>query len=274
MRFKSILIAFFSFVYIAFIGITSAAMFCIAFLIKCLTFFFDKRLIILNLFSSFWASLYIWCMPMWRVRIYGRNKLDMSKSYVFVSNHQSQLDILVAYRLFFPFRWISKSEIFRLPFIGWNMILNGHVAIKRGNKHSVAQMMDQCEQLLKNNISIIIFPEGTRSKTGHVQPFKPGAFILAKNMKKPIQPLVINRTKNALPKHTMKLQKKTEMTLTVLDEIPYDEFKMLEVDQIAQMVREKIMFHVEEHKHESLTAPAMCKDDILSKNIDTSLSSQ
>ncbi len=247
MRFKGPAYILLSYAYIAFIGISSAFLFAVACVIRIVTWPFDRRLIILNLFSSFWASLYLWCMPLWSVRISGRDKMDMKKSYVVVSNHQSQLDILVAYRLFFPFRWVSKAEVFKLPFIGWNMVLNGYVKLKRGDKQSVKQMMEQCENLLERNISIIIFPEGTRSKTGIVKPFKPGAFILAKKMKKPILPLVINNTKDALPKHSLVIKGRQRMEIKVLDEIPFSQFSHLEVEQIAQMVRKVISSHVREN---------------------------
>ncbi|MCP3876471.1 MAG: 1-acyl-sn-glycerol-3-phosphate acyltransferase [Desulfobacteraceae bacterium] len=247
MSFKSLRILFFSYAYISFVGLSSAILFSVALVIRISTHFFDKRLIILNLFTSFWASLYIWCMPKWSVKISGRGKMDMQKSYVLVSNHQSQLDILVAYRLFFPFRWISKAEVFLLPFIGWNMVLNGHVRLKRGDKESIKEMMTQCEQLLKQNISIMLFPEGTRSKSGIVKPFKKGAFILAKKTRKPILPLVINSTKDALPKHSLKIQGKYQMQIRVLDEIPFSTFEHMEVDDIANMVQKIISSHVKEH---------------------------
>ncbi|MBU1341179.1 MAG: 1-acyl-sn-glycerol-3-phosphate acyltransferase [Proteobacteria bacterium] len=247
MRFKNIGIIFFSYAYIAFVGLSSAILFVIACGIRLATLFFDRRIVVLNLFSSFWASLYTWCMPIWSVKITDREKMDMKKSYVIVSNHQSQLDILVAYRLFFPFRWISKAEVFLLPFIGWNMVLNGYVKLKRGDKESVREMMDQCEKLLEQNVSIILFPEGTRSKTGIIKPFKPGAFVLAKKMKKPILPLVINNTKDALPKHSLILRGRHRMEIRVLDEIPYSTFEHMEIDDIARMVQKTIASHVKEH---------------------------
>lgn len=247
MSFKTLGIFFFSYTYIAFVGLSSAVLFTIACFIRLVTQFFDNRLILLNLFTSFWASLYTWCMPIWSVNIIDRQKMDMKKSYVIVSNHQSQLDILLAYRLFFPFRWISKAEVFYLPFIGWNMVLNGHVKLKRGDKESVRKMIAQCEHLLKNNISIMIFPEGTRSETGMVKPFKPGAFILAKKMKKPILPLVMNNTKDALPKHSLMLRGRHQMEVKVMDEIPFSTFEHMEIADIANMVQNMISSQVKEH---------------------------
>jgi 1-acyl-sn-glycerol-3-phosphate acyltransferase len=239
--------AFYSYMYIAFIGISSMLMIPVACVIRLITLPFDKRIVINNLFSSFWASLYIWFMPLWTVKVKGRQKLNMKKSYVFVSNHQSQLDILVIYQLYFPMRWISKAAVFKLPFIGWNMLLNGYVKLKRGDKQSVYQMIEQCELLLEQNVSIMMFPEGTRSKTGIVKPFKPGAFILAKKMKKPIVPLVINNSKNALPKYSLIFRGRHKMELEVLDEIPYSRFEHLKIEQISQMVQQLITSHVNEH---------------------------
>lgn len=246
MTFKSIINAFFSYLYIAFVGISSVVLFVIALGIFIVTFPFDRRKVILNLFSCFWASSYIWCMPLWSVKVIGRHKLDMQRNYIIVSNHQSQLDILVAYRLFFPFRWISKAEVFNLPFIGWNMMLNGYIRLKRGDKNSIRSLYDKCESLLEKNISIMMFPEGTRSKDGRVKPFKPGAFVLAKKTQTPILPIVINNTRDALPKHSLRLQGRYEMTLTVLDEIPYSRVQDMEIDQICEMVRSQIAGHVKE----------------------------
>ena len=247
MSFKEIGTVFYSYVYIAFIGLISMVMFPAALIIRLITSPFDERRVCNNLFSSFWASLYIWLMPLCTVKIKNRQKLDMKKNYVFVSNHQSQLDILVIYRLYFPVRWISKAVVFKLPFIGWNMFLNGDIKLKRRDKQSIQLMIERCEQLLEQNVSIMVFPEGTRSKTGIVQPFKPGAFILAKKMKKPIVPLVINNSKNALPKYSLIFRGRHKIELAVLDEIPYSRFEHMEIDDIAKMVQKIISSHVKEH---------------------------
>lgn len=239
----------FPFFFIAFMGISSAVFFCVACLIRLVTAPFDRRRIISNLFSSFWASCYTWCMPLWSVKIIGRHKLDMKKNYVMVSNHQSQLDILVLFRLFFPFRWVSKAGVFKLPFLGWNMVLNGYIKLRRRDKESIKTMMQACEDLLKQNISVFFFPEGTRSKDGLLRPFKPGAFILAKKTRVPILPVVLNHTKDALPKHSLRIQGEHCMEVTVLDEIPVSVFENMTVDEISGMVRHQIASHVKEHEN-------------------------
>ena len=236
------------FFFIAFMGVSSAVFFCVACIIRFVTAPFDRRKIISNLFTSFWASCYTWCMPPWSVKIIGRHKLSMKKNYVMVSNHQSQLDILVLYRLFFPFRWVSKAAVFNLPFIGWNMVLNGYIKLRRRDKDSIKKMMQTCEELLDNHISVFFFPEGTRSSDGLLRPFKPGAFILAKKARMPIVPLVINNTKDALPKHSIRIQGKHHMEVRVLDEIPFCVFEHMPVDEISHMVRNKIASHVKEYE--------------------------
>jgi len=244
----TILNTLFSYLYVAFVGFSSAVLFLGSFILLLITILFDRKRVVLNLYASFWASLYIWVNPIWSVKIKGRRKLDFNQHYIFVSNHQSQLDILVLYRLFFPFRWVSKAAVFRLPFIGWNMILNGYVKLKRGDKESIRQMMTECEHLLDRKCSIFFFPEGTRSKTGMLKPFRPGAFILAKNKKVPIQPIAINNTKDALPKHSLRFHGRHEMEVIVLNKIPYSEYGHLSVEEIAGMVQNRIASQVKEHQ--------------------------
>ena len=201
---------------------------------------FDRRLVALHMFTSFWACLYLWIMPPWSVTAAGREKIRSGAQYIVVSNHQSQLDILVAFRLFFPFKWVSKAEVFRLPFIGWNMVLNNYIRLKRGDKESIRQMMAACEKALLRGCSVFFFPEGTRSRTGQLKPFKPGAFILAHRMKLPILAVVINGTKNALPKHSINFHGRHDIRVEVLEEIPYEQFAPLSVEETAAMVRQKI----------------------------------
>jgi len=205
---------------------------------------FDRRLVGLHMFTSFWACLYLWTMPAWSVTAAGREKIRPDATYVVVSNHQSQLDILVAFRLFFPFKWVSKAEVFRLPFIGWNMVLNRYIRLKRGDKESIRQMMAACEKALARGCSVFFFPEGTRSKTGELKPFKPGAFILAHKMKLPILAVAIDGTRNALPKHSVNFHGRHAFRVEVLEEIPYAAFARLNVEETAEIVRQKIARHL------------------------------
>jgi len=236
---------------LVFIGLTSALFFFVALAIWGLTVLFDRRLVALHLFSCFWASLYLWVTPAWRVRLEGREKIRRQATYVIVSNHQSQLDILVAFRLFFPFKWVSKAEVFRLPFIGWNMVLNRYIKLKRGDRESIRQMIAACERALTGGSSVFFFPEGTRSENGLLKPFKPGAFALAGKLKLPLLPVVINGTRRALPKGSLNYYGQQQIRLTVLDEISPERFADLPAEDLAAQVRSLIAGHVDEHLAES-----------------------
>lgn len=187
-------------------------------------------------------------MPAWKVLITGREKIHPEKTYVVVSNHQSQLDILVSFGLFFPFKWVSKAEIFRVPFIGWNMTLNRYIKIRRGDKQSVRMMLSDCEKAIAAGSSVFFFPEGTRSKSGRLKTFKTGAFSLAKKMKVPILAIAINGTKDALPKYSMSFHGGCDIHLKVIGEIPYKKFANLSVEETALMVKNRIAAHVNEER--------------------------
>lgn len=238
---------FISIIFLSFIALSSILFFILAFVIWLFTFLFDRRLVLLHLYSSFWASLYLWIMPAWSVSVKGRNKYKKKTTYMLVSNHQSQLDILVAFSLFLPFKWVSKAEIFRIPFIGWNMVLNRYIKLKRGNKESIKKMMDDCEKMISEGNSIYFFPEGTRSKNGIIKPFKTGAFILAKKMKIPILPIAISGTTNALPKHSLNFHGHHKISIEVLDEVPYEKFKDLSSEETGEFIRRIIAEQVDEH---------------------------
>jgi 1-acyl-sn-glycerol-3-phosphate acyltransferase len=212
-----------------------------ALLLRIISYPFDRRLRLLHLFTCFWASIYTWVMPAWRIRIEGRENVRKNSVYMIVSNHQSQMDILVAFRLFFHYKWVSKAEMFRVPFIGWNMILNRYVKLKRGDKESVDQMLRHCSIHLREGSSIFMFPEGTRSPDGEVKSFKLGAFEMALKEKVPILPIVISGTNKALPKYSMNFTGVQKIYIKIYEEIPYSVFKGLSAADTAQMVRQFIM---------------------------------
>lgn len=233
--------------FLSFIALSSMVLFLIALIIWLVTVFFDKRLHILHYFTSFWASIYTWMMPAWTVSIEGKDHIG-NTAYVVVSNHQSLLDILVAFRIFFPFKWVSKAEIFRIPFVGWNMSLNRYIKLVRGNKRSVRKMLEDCSAALAGGSSVYLFPEGTRSKTGAVKPFKTGAFILAHENRVPILPIAINGTQNALPRDSLNFHGRHPISVRILEEIPYRSFQKLGPEETAAMVRERISEAVEQLK--------------------------
>jgi len=229
-----------------FLVTSSALLFPVALLIWALTVPFDRNLVALHRFTCFWGSLYTWLNPAWPVQVMGRERIQSGVAYVMVANHQSLLDILVLFRLFRHFKWVSKIENFRIPFIGWNMSLNRYIRLRRGDRASIAQMMLACEQALARGNSIMMFPEGTRSMDGRLRPFKPGAFALAQRMGVPLLPIVLEGTGNALPKRGFVLQGRHEIRIRVLDEIPYEAFATMELEKLAESVRNRFALELGE----------------------------
>jgi 1-acyl-sn-glycerol-3-phosphate acyltransferase len=223
-----------------FIVVSSLLLFPVALLIWVATVLIDKRLVILHQFTCFWASLYTWLNPVWRIHIDGREKIRNGVAYVMVANHQSLLDILVLFRLFKHFKWVSKIENFRVICVGWNMSLNRYIKLRRGDKESVEQMMHACEQTLAEGSSVMIFPEGTRSEDGNLRPFKHGAFTLAKRCHAPLLPIVVRGSSQALPKRGFVLQGRHHIYVRVLDEIPAAEFANVSVEDLIADVRGRI----------------------------------
>ena len=203
-----------------FLLFSSIALFPFAVLIWAATVLFDKRLVTLHQFTCFWASLYTWLNPVWRVQIQGREKIAAGTAYVMVANHQSLLDILVLFRLFVHFKWVAKAELFRIACVGWNMSLNRYIRLRRGDPASIKRMMDDAERTLAEGSSLMIFPEGTRSPDGHLKAFKHGAFTLAQRAGMPILPIVVEGTANALPKHGFVLRGRHAIRVRVLDPVP------------------------------------------------------
>lgn len=220
------------------VGLVALVMFPIAVLLWVITVPFDRRRVVLHAFTNLWGSLYTLINPVWTVRVRGRERID-GRPCVMVSNHLSLVDIFVMHRLFRHFKWVAKIQAFRIPVIGWNMHLNGYVPLRRGDKHSVEQMFARCRELLDAGSPIIIFPEGTRSRTGQLQSFKPGAFELAKQAGVPVQPIVIQGTFDAVPATGLQVGP-ARISLTVLPPVPLAEVEALSVEQLRDRVHDQI----------------------------------
>ena len=147
--------------------------------------------------------------PLWRFRRAGAMPADPRRPYVVVSNHESFVDILLISHLPWEMKWLSKAELFRIPVMGWMMQLAGDIPIKRGFGPSAVEAIAKCREALANRVSVMIFPEGTRSPTADLLPFKDGAFRLAIDAGVPILPLAVHGTSTALRKHDWRFGRST-----------------------------------------------------------------
>ena len=128
------------------------------------TFWWDRRRVAAHMMGTFWAWHYQSLIPFWKLRLEGREKIPWNRPVVMVANHRSLIDILALYKIRRPFKWTSKDENFRLPFIGMVLSLTNSIRIKRESLRSGAQFLSQAETEIAKGSSILLFPEGTRSR--------------------------------------------------------------------------------------------------------------
>jgi 1-acyl-sn-glycerol-3-phosphate acyltransferase len=178
--------------------------------------------------------------PLWRFRVSGVMPPDPRRPFVVVSNHESFVDILLISHLPWEMKWLSKVEILRIPVLGWDMVLAGDVPVERGTRKSALKAMRRCQEVLATRVSVIIFPEGTRSTTDELLPFKEGAFRLAVDAGVPILPLVVRGTRTALPKHGWRFGR-SEAEVRVLPPIETKGLTPKDVPALTERVRELIL---------------------------------
>ncbi len=170
--------------------------------------------------SQFWARTLSALLPFWEIRCEGREKIRKDKAYVVVSNHQSLLDIMVVLaQLPLHFKFIAKRELFWIPFFGWHLFASGYIPLKRGDAESGRCCLEKARHWLARGVSVLFFPEGTRSPDGQVREFKVGAFKLAEETGAEILPVVIKGTRDAIPKHSWVVKKRAVIHLKALDPI-------------------------------------------------------
>jgi 1-acyl-sn-glycerol-3-phosphate acyltransferase len=202
-----------------FFALSCIPLFAGAVVVWLITFPFDRNGRVLHLYSCFWAQVYFYLNPVWRLRVEGRQRLPWHGAAVLVSNHASLADILVLFGLYRPFKWVSKASNFRLPFIGWNMSLNRYVPLVRGDPDSIGKMMAASEAWLDKGVPVLMFPEGTRSPDGQLKAFKDGAFRLSIAKGCLLYPIVLSGTADVLPKHGLVLRQRANCRARVLEPV-------------------------------------------------------
>jgi 1-acyl-sn-glycerol-3-phosphate acyltransferase len=144
-----------------------------------------------SFFGMLWAKSSGLLTPMF-VKVTGKENIKKNVSYVIVANHQSQYDIFVLYGwLGVDFRWIMKKELRNAPFIGYASAKVGHIFIDRSSPVAAMKSIEDAKKQLKNGTSVVIFPEGTRSRKGKLKKFKKGAFKIAHQLDLPILPVTL-----------------------------------------------------------------------------------
>jgi 1-acyl-sn-glycerol-3-phosphate acyltransferase len=174
--------------------------------------------------------------PFWRFRTSGVRITDPRRPYVAVANHESYADIFLVSHLPWEMKWLSKDTIFRIPVMGWMMSMAGDIKLTRGNRDSAMQAISACRDRLRKRVSVMIFPEGTRSKGGELLPFKDGAFRLAVEAGAPILPIAVAGTRHAMAKGSFRFRR-AEAICRVLDPIPTQGLTVDDVPALRERVR-------------------------------------
>lgn len=208
----------------------------VAVLLWLLSLLFDRRRLMNNRWMVIQGIILTKMNFFWKVIVEGKEKIDQKQAYVIVPNHQSMLDIVIFNMLHHRLRWISKIEVFKIPVLGWEMRMVKYIELERGNKHSVVRMMEKCISSLREGISIVIFPEGTRSLTGAIGRFKTGAFQLAIKTDKPLLPVLIDGTGDVLPKNGLTFRINKVIRMKVLDPIFPGQFGTGDPEELASRV--------------------------------------
>lgn len=152
-----------------------------------------------------------WINPYWHFHTSGVAIDDPRRPYVVVANHESYADIFLVSHLKWEMKWLAKDTIFRIPVMGWMMRMAGDVPINRESRGSGQQALEACRDRLSKRVSVMIFPEGTRTRTDDLLPFKDGAFQLAISTGAPIIPIAIAGTRDAMAKGSFSFRKANAM---------------------------------------------------------------
>jgi 1-acyl-sn-glycerol-3-phosphate acyltransferase len=177
---------------------------------------FDRKRKIVHAQCFWWTDAVISLNPYWKVEVIGLENIDPNKAYIVASNHQSLADIILMYKTRMQFKWVAKDSLFKIPVLGWNMMLARHIRLRRGDFSSIKRVYMQVGEWLRNGVSVVFFPEGTRTDNQEMGTFQNGAFKLAIKEKVPILPIKIEGTKDAIPKGSWRFTTKISCVIRVL----------------------------------------------------------
>lgn len=180
--------------------------------------------------AKYWGKLVCW-ITLVKVTVKGQENIDAKKPYVFVANHQSAYDIFAVYGyLGHNFRWLMKKSLEKIPFLGWGCKRAGHVFVDNSTPAAVRETMATARKQLQKDMSITVFPEGSRSWDGKMIPFKKGAYLLAVQFNLPIVPVTIDGAFDVMPRFE-KLPKWGHIKITIHKpiEVPEGGFRVKDV---------------------------------------------
>ncbi|MGB9630284.1 MAG: lysophospholipid acyltransferase family protein [Thermodesulfobacteriota bacterium] len=209
------------------------------------TYPFDRKGKIIHLYARLWGKVALLANGV-KVRLEGLENLNGKGPYILMSNHQSYYDIfaLLAY-LPLQFKWLAKKELFSIPFFGWTMAVAGYIRVDREGTRQTVEAMKEAVQKIRDGLSVVIFPEGSRSPDGSIQPLKKGGFTLAIKSKVPIVPIAISGSREIMPKERLTASP-GEIRIRIGHPIDIQNTSMKDRIALMETVREAILesFHL------------------------------
>ncbi len=176
-----------------------------------------------------------------KVTVKGLSNLRPGKSYIYMPNHMSNFDIPVLQaHLPVQFRWLAKAELYKIPIFGQAMKSAGYISIDRSDRRSAIESLNKTAMIIRNGVSVIIFPEGTRSRTHNIQPFKKGGFYLAVDSGISIVPIIIHGTDRIMPTKKISI-KPGNVTLEITKPIKSSNYSRKTKDDLMKKVRNIIL---------------------------------
>jgi 1-acyl-sn-glycerol-3-phosphate acyltransferase len=185
-----------------------------------------------------------------KLKIEGLEKIDKSKSYIFIGNHQSHFDVLSVFSaLPLTVRFMAKKELFNIPVFGWALYASGTIRIDRTNRSRAIESMNKALDRIKKGVSVVIFPEGTRSEDGKIREFKKGGFVLAIKGDIPIIPISISGSRFILRKHSNRINA-GDIKIVISDPIHTKDYGYGGRKKLNDYVRNIIIKNYDEHYNE------------------------
>jgi 1-acyl-sn-glycerol-3-phosphate acyltransferase len=196
--------------------------------------------------ARLWGRTIFRVNPFWALSLRGAENIPRDRPVVIVSNHQSLGDVLVLFHLPMQFKWVSKASVFRVPLVGWFMHHAGYIALQRNDRRSIVACMKKARDYLQEGLSVLLFPEGTRSLDGTVGPFKNGAFSLAVQTGADILPVTLHGTGHILPRDGWRFNPAKSIGVTVDPPMPVKGLSDKDVPALASSVRALIQQRLNE----------------------------
>jgi 1-acyl-sn-glycerol-3-phosphate acyltransferase len=203
------------------------------------SFPFDRKGRTGHYYARLWGKIALLANRV-KVKIEGMEHLNGKGPYIFMANHQGYYDVfaLLGY-LPYQFKWLVKKELFSIPFFGWTMAAVGYISIDREGNRQTVEAMNEAAQRIRDGMSVVIFPEGSRSPDGSIQPFKKGGFTLAIKSKVPIVPISITGSRDIMPKDKLTAAS-GEIRMLVDHPIEIQHCSLKDRESLMKKVRETI----------------------------------